>query len=94
MKGPVRFLAKAMAVLGVALAVLLVTATIGFFVTYSFIDGSQAANPGTDLGAPIGFGMMVMFVSLPLSVYVGGVLAARLFAGIGLREFFLGAREA
>ena len=89
-----RTVAKAFTVLASVAGVFLLTAAIGFFVTYRFIDGSTAENPGTDLGAPIVFGTIVMFVSLPLSVYVASGLAARLFAGIGLREFLLGEKEA
>ena len=82
-----RVLAKAMAVLGSALGIFLSTASIGFWVITGRSDS-------TDLGASIGFGAMIMFIAALLSVYVACVVGARLFAGIGLREFFLGSKEA
>jgi hypothetical protein len=85
--------AKVVAMLAIAGSLLVLTSLGAFLITYLFIDGSEAANPGTDLGAGMAFGLMLLLVALPASLYGGLILGMSVLFGMRFGEMLREARS-
>jgi hypothetical protein len=85
--------AKVMVMLAIAASLFVLTSLGAFLITYLFIDGSEAANPGTDLGAGMAFGLMLLLIALPVSLYGGLILGMRFLFGMRFGEMLREARS-